>query len=131
METLVLCDTNILIDVSRGVERVIDELKQIEEKNIAVSVVSAGEFIYGAFNKQELQQILRSLEQVKLLAIDEEIGNLHLKLLTTYALSHDLSVPDALIAATAIHHTIQLFTLNRKDFQYIPEVNLYVPSWEK
>jgi predicted nucleic acid-binding protein len=36
-----------------------------------------------------------------------------------------LRLPDAIIAATAIYHNTELFTLNLKDFRYIPEIKLY------
>ncbi len=45
----------------------------------------------------------------------------------TYALSHKLTIPDALIASTAIIHQIQLYTLNKKDFTFIPDLILYNP----
>ena len=44
-----------------------------------------------------------------------------------YVLSHKLSVPDALIAATAIQQGLSLYILNIKDFHYIPELQLYQP----
>jgi predicted nucleic acid-binding protein len=44
----------------------------------------------------------------------------------TYSLSHKLSIPDALIAATALVHDSELFTLNVKDFRFIPSLTLYV-----
>jgi len=44
-------------------------------------------------------------------------------LLEEFALSHKLSVPDALIAATALSQGIPLYTLNRKDFRFIPNLN--------
>jgi len=40
-------------------------------------------------------------------------------------LSHKLKLPDAQIAATALFHNAELFTLNRKDFAYIPNLKLY------
>lgn len=45
----------------------------------------------------------------------------------TYSLSHNLNLPDALIAATALSHDVQLYTLNLKDFRFIPGLNLYRP----
>ena len=42
-----------------------------------------------------------------------------------YCLSHTLDIDDALIAATAIYHNIELFTLNTKDFKFIPNLKLY------
>jgi hypothetical protein len=46
------------------------------------------------------------------------------ELLEKYSLSHKLSLPDALIAATAIVYGIELFTLNLKDFKFIKQVKL-------
>ena len=42
-----------------------------------------------------------------------------------YCLSQKLNLPDALIAATAIYYNIELFTLNIKDFKFIPDIKLY------
>jgi tRNA(fMet)-specific endonuclease VapC len=42
-----------------------------------------------------------------------------------YALSHKLTIPDALIAATALVNNVDLYTLNVKDFRFIEGVNLY------
>jgi len=42
-------------------------------------------------------------------------------------LSHKLSVPDALIAATALSNNTPLYTLNIKDFQFIPGLQLHKP----
>ena len=41
----------------------------------------------------------------------------------TYSLSHKLTIPDALIAATAIVHDIELYSLNLKDFRFITGLN--------
>ena len=47
------------------------------------------------------------------------------ELMSRYSLSHKVSIPDMLIAATAISHELELYTLNTKDFKFIPELNLY------
>lgn len=36
-----------------------------------------------------------------------------------YTLSHNLDLPDALIASTAIIYDLELYTLNKKHFRYI------------
>jgi predicted nucleic acid-binding protein len=46
-------------------------------------------------------------------------------MLFEYHLSHGLDFHDALIAATAIHHNIKLFTLNVRDFVFISDIKLY------
>jgi predicted nucleic acid-binding protein len=38
-----------------------------------------------------------------------------------------LTIPDALIASTALVHQLELYTLNLKDFRFITGLNLYNP----
>ena len=45
-----------------------------------------------------------------------------------YCLSHKTDLEDAIIAATAILHRIELYTLNLKDFVFIPEIKLFQPN---
>ncbi|KXK15369.1 MAG: PIN domain protein, partial [Chloroflexi bacterium OLB14] len=59
--------------------------------------------------------------------MDVEISEITLSLLETYSLSHRLSLPDAIIAATALRHNFNLYTLNIKDFRFIDGLGLYKP----
>jgi len=43
-----------------------------------------------------------------------------------YSLSHRPSIPDMLIAATAVNDNFELYTLNTKDFKFIPNMRLYL-----
>ena len=122
---MILCDTNILIEFYRNNASVIAELKKIGQANIAVSVVTSGELIYGALNKRELNQILEDLSHLQVLTIDSKISLDFLQLMEQYSLSHKLSLPDALIAATALAHAIPLYTMNLKDFKFIPDLKLH------
>jgi len=124
-QQLVLCDTNVLIEFYKNNPSIVERLKEIGQANIAISVVTSGELIYGALNKSELRQILTDISHLSLLDIDSETSNLFLKLMTDYALSHKLTLPDALIAATALRHNIPLFTLNLKDFRFISNLKLF------
>ncbi|MCG8310708.1 MAG: type II toxin-antitoxin system VapC family toxin [Cytophagales bacterium] len=115
-EPLVLCDTNIIIEFYKGNPVIVDSLKSIGQQAIAVSIVTSGELIYGALNKKELSRIKKDL---KVLDIDKQVCDQFIELMTTYSLSHNLGVPDAFIAATAIAHDIPMYTLNKRDFKYI------------
>ncbi len=124
-QQLILCDTNILIEFYKNSNNIVSELRNIGQSNLAISIITAGELIYGAFNKQELTQILKDISYLQLLHLNQKIGELNLQLMTEFSLSHNLSLPDAFIAATAIFHDIPLYTLNQKDFRFIPNLNLY------
>jgi tRNA(fMet)-specific endonuclease VapC len=42
-----------------------------------------------------------------------------------YVLSHKLAMPDGLIAASALAHHLELYTLNIKDYKFIEGLKLY------
>ena len=122
---MLLCDTNIFIEVYRRNVAICAELEKIGHENIAISDITRGELFYGAINKAELKLINNDLSKVSVLHINEEISDMAVNLVETYCLSHKLDIEDALIAATAIYYHIELFTLNIKDFKFIPNVKLY------
>lgn len=122
---MILCDTNILIEFYKGAPAILESLRTIELPNLAISVITAGELYYGAKDRRELRKIKAHLSLLHQIAIDEEISAIFLDLLETYSLSHKISIPDALIAATAIRLEIPLYTLNVKDFRYIPNLLLH------
>jgi tRNA(fMet)-specific endonuclease VapC len=122
---LVLCDTNIIIEFYKKNPEVIKELEEIGQQNIAVSIVTAGELMFGALNKKELEQIKKDLDHLQVIHLSPEIGECFIKLMVSYTLSHRISLPDGLIAATAIIENITLYTHNLKDFRYIEGIKLY------
>lgn len=71
--------------------------------------------------------IKRHLATLALLPLDSGISQKFLELMEAYTLSHKLSLPGALIAATALAHQVELYTINVKDFRYIPGLTLYQP----
>ena len=123
-----LCDTNILIEVYRYNQAVINALKQIGQRNIAVSDVTCAELLYGARSRAELQILRSDLDTLTVLPILPEISKKAVMLIEQNCLSHKLALPDALIAATAIYHQLDLYTLNIKDFVFISDITLYYPS---
>jgi len=80
---------------------------------------------FGARNKQELASIVSDMEKLTVLTIFPTISKLAVDLVKQYCLSHKIKLPDAQIAATALFYNAELFTLNRKDFAYIPNLKLY------
>ena len=56
-ETLVLCDTNIIVEFYKENASVLTKLRAIGQENIAVSIITVGELLFGAFNKKERIQI--------------------------------------------------------------------------
>ena len=122
---MILCDTNILIEFYKGRAEVVEVFSAVGVSNLAVSVVTVGELFYGARDKRELRSLREHISLMQQFSIDEEISAIYLGLLEKYALSHRLSIPDALIAATALRFAMPLYTLNIKDFRYIAGLSIY------
>jgi len=114
-DKIVLCDTDVIIEFYRNNTNIISELKKIGQDNIAVSTITAGELIYGALNKKELNQIKKDLNNITIIEIDKNICDTFMDIMYKYVLSHKLALPDGFIAATAIAQGIDLYTLNIKD----------------
>lgn len=123
---MILCDTNILIEFYKNNTQINEALQLIGQEKLAISVITEAELYFGALNKIELKKIKRHLSSLHHFPLDRYVSNQFLHLMETYSLSHKLSIPDALIAATALVHDSELFTLNVKDFRFIPSLTLYV-----
>ena len=124
-KTVVLCDTNVLIEFYKNNQKIVAALRDIGAENIALSAVTAGELLFGALNKKEVQTIKRDIEHLILMHINDLISEKYIELMLQYSKSHGLAIPDALIAATALVNNVSLYTLNRKDFIFIAGLTLY------
>ena len=124
---MILCDTNILIEFYKNTPHVLHEFQHLGYTRLAISAITRGELYFGALNKAELQKIKRHLSLLINLPVTKSISDKCLELMEAFCLSHKLSLPDALIAATALIHHHELYTLNRKDFEFIPDITLYQP----
>ena len=122
---MILCDTNILIEFYKINPIVIQNLQYIGPANIGVSVITKAELFYGARDKAELSKIERHVTLCQCYGLNDAISALFIELMQSYSLSHKVSIPDMLIAATAISNDLKLYTLNTKDFKFIPELSLY------
>jgi predicted nucleic acid-binding protein len=109
----------------KGNEVIIQRIKVIGQHNIAISDVTSAELLFGARNKDELKILKKDIEKLTSISISSSISKLAVNLVEKYSLSHKLSLPDALIAASAIQNEIQLFTLNIKDFKFIRGLKLF------
>jgi predicted nucleic acid-binding protein len=120
---MILLDTNIFIEIYRGNTEIASVVASIEE--VAVCDVVRAELFYGARDKRDLQEISSDLEEFEVLPLLSQIAEDAVGLVKTFCLSHRLEFADALIAATALHYDVELFTLNKKDFTFIPNLRFF------
>ena len=123
---MILCDTNIFIHAFNGNEETIAKMKQIGFENIVLSSITVMELFQGMRNKKELELMKTRIKYYDKVEIDSRVSILATGLIETFALSHGLQIPDAIIGATAITHEIEIFTYNLKDFQYLPGIKLHL-----
>ncbi|MGA2049445.1 MAG: type II toxin-antitoxin system VapC family toxin [Terracidiphilus sp.] len=119
-------DTDIAIEILRGRNKVISSKWSALAASgtvVLYSPVVAAELWAGAL-PHEHRLISVFFQPLICVATDYEIGELAGALLRKFAKSHSLEIPDALIAATAIHHEAALWTRNRKHYP-MPELTFY------
>jgi predicted nucleic acid-binding protein len=120
-----LVDTDILVDVGRGVTDAAGFLVNAgKTSNLAISTVTEMELVVGCRNNAELSQLDEFLGTYKRIRLTEKISDDATGLLRQFRLSHGLLIPDALIAATARAGGIAFVTKNQKHYQFIPDLAL-------
>ncbi len=130
MTDYLLCDTCVVIDFMNERSQVLNELME-NETTLFINSIIEMELLQGARDKKELHIIENKLQSFRLLNMQQDIFDLATEQIRNYRLSHSLSLPDAIIGATAIYYQIPLFTYNRKDFRFLPDIELTEYDWPK
>jgi predicted nucleic acid-binding protein len=122
---LLLIDTDVLIDYSRGIEKTKGILKNLEPNyNLAISVVTQLELMVGCENKVDFKSLQKFLSNFEIIQLSKSTSEKAVDLFKKYRLSHGVLIPDMLIASTALTLEIPLLSKNRKDFRFINELDL-------
>ena len=119
-----LVDTDVFIWYLRGNEKAYRAI--VSESGLCISVITYMELVQGMRNKTELNYLRRSLRQwnAKLLYISEEISARAMFYVEQYYLSHSLQVADALIGATAVAHSLSIFTGNDRHYRIVKDIQV-------
>ena len=119
-----LVDTDVLIWYLRGNEKAYRAI--VSESGLCISVITYMELVQGMRNKTELNYLRRSLRQwnAKLLYISEEISAKAMFYVEQYYLSHSLQVADALVGATAVAHSLPIFTGNGRHYRTVKDIQI-------
>jgi predicted nucleic acid-binding protein len=94
------------------------------DTTLFVKTIIEMELLQGGLDKNELQRIEKKRGAFRLLNMQQTIFDLATQFIREYRLSHGLALPDAVIGATAIYYQMPLFIYNRKDFRFLPEIQL-------
>jgi len=89
-----------------------------------ISVITAMEVLsWPGHSGESIAMTTAFLEIFDEIAIDADIKDIAIKIRRNYR----LKLPDAVIAATALHLDLPLITRNMKDFKDIPDLKLFSP----
>lgn len=110
-----LIDTDVLIDFLRGHESARDFMARLP-KQVFVSTITVAELHVGVRNGKERAILTGFFDTLEILPLDAETAAEGGLLRRDYGPSHGVGLNDALIAATAIRHKLELATLNRKHY---------------
>ena len=72
--------------------------------------------------------MVKRINAFNILHFDENVSRRSVELIKLFKLSHDLKIPDGIIAALAVEYDLPIFTYNIKDFRFIPGLQLYQPA---
>lgn len=125
-----LIDTDYLIDATGNDPSAADTLARLSPHGFGVSIISFGEIFEGAFGGVDPDKVLREyrtfLADYTMLPLTdpvmERFARTRAYLRRTGQLIPDL---DLLIAATAVHHDLELLTRNLRHFRRVPDLSLY------
>lgn len=92
-----------------------------------ISIITEIEIIQGAKNTSDKNRILKNIGSFDTILLTDNLCPLARELIITYSSSHGLLLADAFIASIALFFDIELFTFNKKDFQFIKDLKLYAP----
>ena len=120
---MIILDTNVLIEILKGNQSTQEKILSLQAP-VSISSITAMELIYGAKNKGEVKKLEKFIQLFDVIHLSEGISNKAFQLIVLYAKSHNLDIPDALIASTSLVNRAKLFTYNTKDFKFIPDLEL-------
>jgi predicted nucleic acid-binding protein len=123
----VIIDTDILIKIYRGNK----EHKRVLENmspNLTISCITKMELLIGCINKKMQEEVEENLNFYKIILINDQITSIANNIIEKYSFSHKMSVADNLIAATALFYSLELYTDNKKHFNFIEGLTLFSPD---
>lgn len=120
-----LIDTDVLIDVQRGLASAADWFATDRDVGIPGFVVM--ELVQDARNSDEVQKALALVDGLEVVWPSEEECQTALEQFSTLHLSHGLGLLDALIAATAVGHGGVVNTFNERHYRMFPGLTTVRP----
>lgn len=117
-----LLDTSVLVPILRKTETALAWFEAYAGDEPRMSVLSLTELYLGVRRQRDERDLLELERLVRPLSVDRDIAVRAGVFVRHYGASHSVEIPDAIIAATAEHHGLELATLNVKHFPMFPKL---------
>jgi len=83
------------------------------------------ELLIGCNNKKMQDEVEKNLQSYKILLLNSQVSTIANEIIKKYSCSYKMSVADIFIAATALFYSLELYTDNKKHFDFIKELTLF------
>lgn len=123
---MILVDTNVFVDHLRNYALATKFFESIAFSNdVLFSAITEAELVAGkeCGNQNKKEKLLHFLHRWEKIPVSNQVA----LLAGDICRDHDLEIPDAIIAATAILNKASLVTKNVKDFKIVPDLKITVP----
>ena len=122
-----LVDSDVFIDYLKDFDLACDFIETHIDR-IGLSVITIAEIRAGIKGKEEEQALDQFLSAIPLYDVTRTIAEMGGDWVRQFGRSHGVEIPDALIAATAAAHHLELKTLNTKHYPMIKDL---APAYQK
>ena len=123
-----ILDTDILIDIQRGHIPAIEWYSSLpSEPSVSVPGFVVMELIQGSKNKDQVDKIIKLVAPLSIVWATEIDCMRALSNFTTYYLSDNVGLLDALISACAVGRGLALCTFNIRHYRVIPNLVIVQP----
>jgi predicted nucleic acid-binding protein len=121
-----IVDTDVLIWYLKGNEKARAVL--LGCRPFSISSITLMELLQGARNKSEQKSIIAQLEawDTEVIHVSQPESAYAIQLIRDHALSHGITIADALIASTALNRKAELLSANAKHYRFITKLQLQV-----
>jgi predicted nucleic acid-binding protein len=124
---MILLDTDVLIECLRGTAAARTWLQQATAETFQIPGVAAMELVMGCRDHADLDRIQKFLNTFTIIWPEAPEFAQAYDLLIGHRLNSGLSIPDCLIAATALNRGARLYTFNLKHFQVVHGLDVQQP----
>jgi len=115
---MIVLDSDIIIWILRGDKQLTEQFKSViaeTDGNVFITPIQIAE-IYAGMLPKEKTLIDNFMSSLPVIIINEKTGKLAGEFMNKYAKSHNVTLSDAMVAASARSNDCEIWTMNKKHY---------------